>query len=110
MASGLRLLGTVGAILIFAGFALAGFGYLNEGFAESQVLNCRHDCQFDARNATNATFESETFLGIGFVAGGVGVGCTLAAAIVLMGRWPPPPTAGSSLYPSPPVPPSVGPP
>ncbi|MGA8663606.1 MAG: hypothetical protein WB809_00835 [Thermoplasmata archaeon] len=104
MASRLRLLSTVGAFLILVGFVVAGLGYLNVGFAESQELSCTSNCQFDQRNATNATLETDTFTGIGFVVGGVGAGCTLVAALVLMGRWPPPPTPGGPPHypPSPP--------
>ncbi|MGP8072251.1 MAG: hypothetical protein ACLPZM_03875 [Thermoplasmata archaeon] len=92
MASALRVLGIVGAILILAGFAIVGFGLLNEAAAESTAINCTGShCQSADQNATNASLQASSFLGIGFVSAGVGVACTLSSAVVLMGRWPPPP-------------------
>ena len=111
MASGLGTLGVLGAVLIIAGGALIGFGFLNAASAENAANNCQYQppptqCISQDRTALNASIQDEMFLGLGFAVVGVGGGCLLIAAVSFMSRWPPagaPAPAGPTL--PPPLPP-----
>jgi hypothetical protein len=112
MASPLRTLGLVGAILILAGATIAGVGFLNTAIAESTANSCQYNppatgCGSDQRAANNASTLDLELLGVGFVVGGVGAGLLFIAAIGFMSRWPPrpPPGAAPPVYPPPASPP-----
>lgn len=118
MASGLRMLGTVGAVLILVGFAVVGAGYFYESYYSGQATSCEithptNGCEQQSRASLNASLAVESFFGIGLLLGGIGTGCVIIAAIRLMTLWPPrpgvgPPSVGSTPSVPPPLPPSVG--
>ena len=94
MASLLRVVGIAGAVLILVGAAIGGIGFINASTAESASVTCglnppAQGCRTVEENAANASVQEELFLGIGLVAGGIGVGLVFSAAISFMSRWPP---------------------
>jgi len=108
MPTPLRTLGLAGAVLITAGLAVIGSGFLNDAVAEGSEINCEYNppssgCSSVASNALNASLDSEYFLGAGFLVAGVGLGLVLIAAVSFMTRWPPAARPGY-LPPGPPPP------
>jgi len=110
VAGSLRTIGVVGAVLLLVGPGLVGVGYLYAAAESSAAINCTSNCNSAQRNAENASFAEEQFLGSGIIVGGVGAGLVFAVALQYMGRWPPARSQAPSMGGGPPGPSGPAPP
>ena len=94
VASGLRLLGIVGALLLLIGPAVAGVGFVNLASLQNTQNQCHTNCSLGFRSVLNATAELGEFEGAGIAIGGLGLGLVLLATVGILTRGPraPPPT------------------
>ena len=108
-------MGIVGAVLLIAGAAISGVGFLNLAAATSSETSCEVNpgpggCGSQSEAVLNASATESLFFGVGLILGGVGAGCVMMAAIGFMSRWPPAPPPAYPTYITPPLsPPPTGP-
>ena len=87
-----RLLGFLGAILVLAGFAVVGVGFVNAAAANAASASCTSACSSQLEAVFNASSLEGELGGAGLAIGGGGLGMVLVSGLSLMA---PPPAEGA---------------